>query len=98
MMEVVSHGEIIVQLSARANETVGDANQLCRALCNQWTRCVYGAFECEATASEALVSVSYAYYHIRRILKRMLTPLPGEEGFDKYSNCLFSRADQENWR
>ena len=30
----------------------------------------------------------HAYYHIRRILKRLLTPLPGEEGFDKYSNAF----------
>ena len=26
----------------------------------------------------------------RRILKRMLTPLPGEEGFDKYRQLPFS--------
>ena len=30
----------------------------------------------------------HAYYHIRRILKRMLTPLPGEDGFDKYNNAF----------
>ena len=30
----------------------------------------------------------HTYYHIRRILKRMLTPLPGEEGFDKYNNAF----------
>ena len=30
----------------------------------------------------------HAYYHIRRILRRMLTPLPGEEGFDKYNNAF----------
>ena len=30
----------------------------------------------------------HAYYHIRRILKRILTPLPGEEGFDKYNNAF----------
>ena len=30
----------------------------------------------------------HAYYHIRRILRRMLTPLPGTEGFDKYNNTF----------
>ena len=30
----------------------------------------------------------HTYYHIRRILKRMLTPLPGTEGFDKYNNAF----------
>ena len=30
----------------------------------------------------------HVYYHVRRILKRMLTPLPGEEGFDKYNNAF----------
>ena len=30
----------------------------------------------------------HAYYHVRRILKRMLTPLPGEGGFDKYDNAF----------
>ena len=30
----------------------------------------------------------HAYYHVRRILKRMLTPLPGTEGFDKYNNAF----------
>ena len=28
----------------------------------------------------------HVHYHIRRILKRMLTPLPGGEGFDKFNN------------
>ena len=40
---------------------------------------------------QSLVKALYrfhAYYHIRRILKRMLTPLPGEEGFDKYNNAF----------
>ena len=42
-------------------------------------------------AKQPLVRALYrfhAYYHVRRILKRMLTPLPGEEGFDKYSNSF----------
>ena len=30
----------------------------------------------------------HTYYHVRRILKRMLTPLPGEEEFDKYNNSF----------
>ena len=30
----------------------------------------------------------HTYYHIRRILKRLLTPLPGTEGFDKYNNAF----------
>ena len=29
----------------------------------------------------------HAYYHIRRILKRMLVPRPSEDGFDKYNNA-----------
>ena len=29
----------------------------------------------------------HVYYHIRRILKRMLVPTPSEEGFDKYNNA-----------
>ena len=42
-------------------------------------------------AKQPLVRALYrfhAYYHVRRILKRMLTPLPGEEGFDKYDNTF----------
>ena len=42
-------------------------------------------------AKQPLVRALYrfhAYYHIRRILKRMLTPLPGTEGFDKYNNSF----------
>ena len=42
-------------------------------------------------AKQPLVKALYrfhTYYHIRRILKRMLTPLPGEEGFDKYNNAF----------
>ena len=30
----------------------------------------------------------HTYYHVRRILKRMLTPLPGTESFDKYNNAF----------
>ena len=42
-------------------------------------------------AKQPLVRALYrfhAYYHIRRLLKRMLTPLPGTEGFDKYNNAF----------
>ena len=42
-------------------------------------------------AKQPLVKGLYrflAYYHVRRILKRMLTPLPGTEGFDKYNNAF----------
>ena len=42
-------------------------------------------------AKQPLVRALYrfhTYYHVRRILKRMLTPLPGEEGFDKYNNAF----------
>ena len=42
-------------------------------------------------AKQPLVKALYrfhTYYHVRRILKRMLTPLPGEEGFDKYNNAF----------
>ena len=42
-------------------------------------------------ADQPLVRALYrfhAYYHVRRILKRMLTPLPGEEGFDKFDNAF----------
>ena len=42
-------------------------------------------------AKQPLVRALYrfhVYYHVRRILKRMLTPLPGEEGFDKYNNAF----------
>ena len=42
-------------------------------------------------AEQPLVKALYrfhAYYHVRRILKRMLTPLPGQEGFDKYNNAF----------
>ena len=42
-------------------------------------------------AKQPLVKALYrfhAYYHVRRILKRMLTPLPGTEGFDKYNNAF----------
>ena len=42
-------------------------------------------------AKQPLVRALYrfhAYYHVRRILKRMLAPLPGEEGFDKYDNTF----------
>ena len=42
-------------------------------------------------AKQPLVKALYrfhTYYHIRRILKRMLTPLPGTEGFDKYNNAF----------
>jgi len=41
-------------------------------------------------AKEPLVRSLYrfhVYYHIRRILKRMLVPTPSEEGFDKYNNA-----------
>jgi len=41
-------------------------------------------------AKEPLVRSLYrfhAYYHIRRILKRMLVPTPSEEGFDRYNNA-----------
>ena len=40
-------------------------------------------------AKEPLVRALYrfhTYYHIRRILKRILAPLPNEENFDKYNN------------
>jgi len=40
-------------------------------------------------AEEPLVRALYrfhAYYHIRRILKRILAPLPNEKNFDKYNN------------
>ena len=40
-------------------------------------------------AEEPLVRALYrfhTYYHIRRILKRILAPLPNEENFDKYNN------------
>ena len=30
----------------------------------------------------------HAYYHVRRILKRMSVPTPSEEGFDKYNNAF----------
>ena len=30
----------------------------------------------------------HAYYHVRRILKRMSVPTPSEEGFDKYNNTF----------
>ena len=30
----------------------------------------------------------HAYYNIRRILRRMKTPLPSEDGFDKYNNAF----------
>ena len=42
-------------------------------------------------ADQPLVRALYrfhVYYHVRRILKRMLTPLPGEEGFDKFDNAF----------
>ena len=42
-------------------------------------------------AKQPLVKALYrfhVYYHIRRVLKRMLTPLPGTEGFDKYNNAF----------
>ena len=42
-------------------------------------------------ANQPLVRALYrfhSYYHVRRILKRMLTPLPGQEGFDKYNNAF----------
>ena len=42
-------------------------------------------------AKQPLVKALYrfhAYYHVRRILKRMLTALPGTEGFDKYNNAF----------
>ena len=42
-------------------------------------------------AKQPLVKALYRFhasYHIRRILKRMLTPLPGTEGFDKYNNAF----------
>ena len=42
-------------------------------------------------AKQPLVKALYrfhAYYHVRRILKRLLTPLPGTEGFDKYNNAF----------
>ena len=41
-------------------------------------------------AKEPLVRSLYrfhVYYHVRRILKRMLVPTPSEEGFDKYNNA-----------
>ena len=40
-------------------------------------------------AKQPLVRAVYrfhAYYHVRRILKRMLVPLPGSDAFDKYNN------------
>jgi len=40
-------------------------------------------------AKQPLVRVLYrfhVYYHIRRILRRMLVPTPSEDGFDKYNN------------
>ena len=42
-------------------------------------------------AKQPLVKALYrfhTYYHVRRILKQMLTPLPGTEGFDKYNNAF----------
>ena len=29
----------------------------------------------------------HVYNHVRRILKRILVPTPGEDGFDKYNNA-----------
>ena len=46
-------------------------------------------------AKQPLVNALYrfhTYYHVRRILKRMLAPLPGEEGFDKYNNAFSLEA------
>ena len=43
------------------------------------------------SAKQSLVKALYrfhTYYHVRRILKRMLTPLPGTESFDKYNNAF----------
>ena len=40
-------------------------------------------------AKEPLVRALYrfhAYYHVRRILKRILAPLPNEKNFDKFNN------------
>ena len=42
-------------------------------------------------AKQPLVRALYkfhTYYHTRRILRRMLTPLPGTESFDKYNNAF----------
>ena len=42
-------------------------------------------------AKEPLVRSLYrfhTYYHVRRILKRMQTPIPSEDGFDKYNNAF----------
>ena len=47
-------------------------------------------------AEEPLVRALYrfhTYYHIRRILKRILAPLPNEKNFDKYdNNCSKEQA------
>ena len=47
-------------------------------------------------AKEPLVRALYrfhVYYHIRRVLKRILAPLPNEENFDKYNNnCSKEKA------
>ena len=50
-----------------------------------------GVSTAHLSAKQPLVKALYrfhAYYHVRRILKRMLTPLPGTEGFDKYNNAF----------
>ena len=47
-------------------------------------------------AKQPLVRALYrfhVYYHVRRILRRMLAPLPNEENFDKYNNnCSSEQA------
>ena len=47
-------------------------------------------------AKEPLVRALYrfhVYYHIRRILRQILAPLPNEENFDKYNNnCSIEQA------
>ena len=53
--------------------TMGGSVEFCRPLRDERTRGVDGAFECKATArEEPLYQVSHAYYHVRRILKRMI--------------------------
>ena len=42
-------------------------------------------------AKEPMVKALYrfhVYYHIRRILRRILAPIPNEDGFDKYNNAF----------
>ena len=57
------------------------STKFCYSLCNVGTR------DIEQPLAKALYRF-HTYYHIRRILKQMLTPLPGTEGFNKYNNAF----------